>query len=78
MISIMTRGGTHAGGWLVTRGRQERERGMEGETEGSQQMEGGVEGRRNVQEGRQMDQVDESGKVEEERIKEINEMWRET
>lgn len=24
MISIMTRGGTHAGGWLVTMGRQER------------------------------------------------------
>lgn len=24
MISIMTRGGTHAGGWLVTLGRQER------------------------------------------------------
>lgn len=64
MISIITRGGTHAGGWLVTLGREERG-GVEEEMEGSQQMESCMRGGRNVDVETQMDQVDKTRREDE-------------
>lgn len=65
MISIMSRGGTHACWWMTGDSGQTGEGvgrvvgGLEEEMEDGQQMESAVEGERHVEVERQMDQVDE-------------------